>query len=169
MQVYSDANTAPVLRLLDAQAGEHILDVGCGSGELTAKIASLVGPTGSVVGTDVSEDMIRAAKAGMSSISTSGASLNLSYDIADGCSLSDWVQADRSRRAGQFDKVFSSAAMHWMIRAPERVVEGVWQALKPGGVFAAEMGGFMNVIGVRGHLHYVLKKYGVDPKTVDPW
>src|SRR3954466_3618131 len=51
---------APVLALLDPQRGERILDLGCGDGILTAKIAD-AGAT--VVGVDASEDMIAAAKA----------------------------------------------------------------------------------------------------------
>ena len=56
--VYSDANTAPVLTLLDAKPGEKILDVGCGSGTLTQKLVHLVG-SGQIWGTDSNHNMVR--------------------------------------------------------------------------------------------------------------
>jgi len=46
-----------------------------------------------------------------------------------------------------YDAVFSNAALHWCKRDPLGVVQGVRRALKPGGRFVAEMGGFMNCIG----------------------
>jgi len=49
-------------RVLDAQPGEHILDVGCGTGTSTIAIADAVGPDGSVVGCDISPTMIDAAR-----------------------------------------------------------------------------------------------------------
>lgn len=56
--VYSSEAIAPILQLLDAQTRERILDLGCGSGEVTAEIARLVGREGVVVGVDISEDMV---------------------------------------------------------------------------------------------------------------
>jgi ubiquinone/menaquinone biosynthesis C-methylase UbiE len=56
--VYSTAYTAPVLSLLDAKPGEKIIDLGCGTGELTEQISKIVGPEGTVVGLDSSESMV---------------------------------------------------------------------------------------------------------------
>ena len=58
--VYSAAFTAPVLELLNAQPGERILDVGCGSGEVTLLLQQIVEQKdgGMVVGTDLSESMV---------------------------------------------------------------------------------------------------------------
>jgi ubiquinone/menaquinone biosynthesis C-methylase UbiE len=56
--VYSAAYTAPVLSLLDAKPGERIIDLGCGTGELTEQISKIVGPEGTVVGLDSSESMV---------------------------------------------------------------------------------------------------------------
>ena len=47
----------------------------------------------------------------------------------------------------KFDAVFSNAALHWCKRSPRGVVESASRALKKGGRFVVEMGGFTNVVG----------------------
>ncbi len=56
--IYSPEATAPILQLLGAGPGDKVLDLGCGSGEVTVEIARLVGPGGFVAGVDSSEDMV---------------------------------------------------------------------------------------------------------------
>lgn len=68
-----------------------------------------------------------------------------------------------------FSKVFSNAALHWMKRDPALVLQNVYSYLQPGGRFAAELGGFMNCVGVRSHLHLALRKRIIDPAPLDPW
>jgi trans-aconitate methyltransferase len=110
---------ASVLELLAPQPGGRVLDLGCGTGHLTAQIAA----TGAeVVGIDKAASMIEQARA---------AYPNLRFEVADG---SDFSFPD------PFDAVFSNAAIHWM-REPARVVACIAQALKPGGRFVAEFGG----------------------------
>jgi len=90
-----------VLELLAPSAGERILDLGCGDGVLTKKIAT-AGAT--VVGVDAAPEMVAAARArGIDARVMPGQ--NLTFD-------------------GEFDAVFSNAALHWM-RPPERVLAGV--------------------------------------------
>lgn len=60
--VYSAKNTSAVLGLLEARPGERIVDLGCGSGELTLQLRELVGDTGHIHGIDSSEDMVRGIK-----------------------------------------------------------------------------------------------------------
>jgi trans-aconitate methyltransferase len=111
----------PVVALLSPQSGERILDLGCGDGALTVKLNEF-GCT--LVGVDSSAEMIGAAK-----------SLGLDARVADGQSL---------QFVNEFDAVFSNAALHWM-NNPERVIAGVWRALKPDGRFVGEFGGRGNV------------------------
>jgi hypothetical protein len=56
--VYSSKFTDPLMQLLDAKPGQRIVDLGCGSGELTGKLAKDVGDGGMVLGVDSSDDMV---------------------------------------------------------------------------------------------------------------
>ena len=51
------------LAAANAQPGEHVLDVGCGNGGTTAALAQAVGPRGHVLGADISETLVEAARA----------------------------------------------------------------------------------------------------------
>jgi trans-aconitate methyltransferase len=115
-----------VLDLLAPQPGEHILDVGCGTGQLTKQIADAVGPEGRVVGIDSSPAMIEAAKA--------------SYPELDFRVMSV-TEMPFSR---EFDAVFSNAVLHWVPRA-ELAVENIARSIKFDGRFVAEFGGHRNV------------------------
>jgi trans-aconitate methyltransferase len=132
----------PVVELLAPQAGEAILDLGCGDGALTEKIAAV----GAVVtGIDASHAMVLAARArGLTVVEGSGEALE--FDA-------------------EFDAVFSNAALHWMPRA-EAVIAGVRRALRPGGRFVAEMGGHGNIAAIRTALQAVLLPRGIDAEAV---
>jgi trans-aconitate methyltransferase len=125
-----------VLALLDPKPGERILDLGCGDGVLTEKIAAA---GSSVTGVDASAEMIAAAKA-----------RGLTAQVMDGQALIF---------NAEFDAVFSNAALHWMLN-PEPVVAGVYRALKPGGRFVAECGGFGNIAAIRTGIRAVLALHG---------
>ncbi len=56
------STVAAMLRLLEVEPGEHVLDVGSGSGWTAALLAALVGPTGSVVGVERVPDLTRGAR-----------------------------------------------------------------------------------------------------------
>ncbi|KAF8982686.1 hypothetical protein BGZ46_000804 [Entomortierella lignicola] len=142
---------APVLQLLDPQSHEHILDLGAGDGILTVDLEKRCK---SVVAIDSSADMIKAAQ----DLGCKDARVVDGHDLAD-----------NELANGQFDAVFSNAALHWMKKDPVRVIQGVNKCLKPGGRFVAELGGHMNVAEVRSGLHAALKKRGVDPEECDPW
>jgi trans-aconitate methyltransferase len=136
---------APVVELLDPQPGERILDLGCGDGVLTAKIAAI---GADVVAVDAAPDMVAAAKA-----------KGLDARVVPGQSLA----FDR-----EFDAVFSNAALHWMHPA-ETVIAGVERALKAGGRFVAEMGGHNNTAAIQTAFRAVLGKRGLEALTLSPW
>jgi trans-aconitate methyltransferase len=135
----------PLLELLAPQPGELIMDLGCGDGALTEKIAAR---GASVFGTDASIEQARAAK-----------DRGLLVAVVDGHHLC---------LKRKFDAVFSNAALHWM-KQPESVLQGVWQCLNASGRFVGEFGAKGNVQTIRSALHGALRQRGVDPITIDPW
>jgi trans-aconitate methyltransferase len=134
-----------VVGWLDLRPGERILDLGCGDGVLTEKLAAM-GAT--VTGVDSSPDFVEAAK-----------SRGLDVSLADGEALAF---------DAEFDAVFSNAALHWMTGA-EGVVDGVWRALKPGGRFVAEFGGHGNVAAIVTAMRAVAKARSGDVALAAPW
>ena len=127
---------AGVLEWLAPQPGERILDLGCGDGQLTAKIAAS-GAT--VVGVDASPAMVEGAR-----------NRGLDARIAN---------AEALPFDGEFDAVFSNAALHW-VRDQDAMFAGVRRALKPGGRFVAEMGGHGNVAAILVAFTAVLQRHG---------
>jgi len=136
---------APVVEMLDPQPGERILDLGCGDGVLTEKIGA-IGAT--VVAVDAAPDMVAAAKA-----------RGLDARVIPGQSLAF---------EGEFDAVFSNAALHWM-RPQEAVLDGVSRALKPRGRFVAEMGGHNNTAAILTAVRAVLARRGIEALSLSPW
>lgn len=114
--------------LLDPRAGEKILDLGCGSGQLTAKIAE---SGADVTGFDRSEEMIAEARRNFPS---------LKFEIGDAANF---------RVDAPFDAVFSNAALHW-VKDADGAAESVARALRSGGRFVLEMGGKGNNRAVLG-------------------
>ena len=116
-----------VIELLAPQAGERILDLGCGTGHLT----NLIAEAGArVVGLDMSTSMIAEARRRYP---------HIDFVISDGT---------RFVFAQPFDAVFSNAAIHWM-KDQGAVAECIRDSLKPGGRFVAEFGGKGNIQAIR--------------------
>jgi SAM-dependent methyltransferase len=70
-------------------------------------------------------------------------------------------------RFGQFDAVFSNAALHWMLD-PDAVACGIFKALRDGGRFVGEMGGEGNLATLRFALREELTGRGYKMPAQDP-
>lgn len=134
-----------VVDWLNPQAGERILDLGCGDGVLTADLAAR---GARVVGVDSSADFVQAAQA-----------RGLDVRLMDGEHLTF---------ENEFDAVFSNAALHWMTR-PSEVIAGISRAMKPGGRFVAEFGGHGNVGAIVTAMRAVGMRRGGDLALAMPW
>ncbi len=126
-----------VVSLLKPQPGERILDVGCGTGHLTAQIAAAGALT---FGIDASPAMIAQARQNFP---------KLQFQLVD---------AAEFQSEPVFDAVFSNAALHWMLE-PDRVAAAIVRVLKPGGRFVAEMGGKGNISAIDGAIHSGIMNY----------
>jgi SAM-dependent methyltransferase len=126
-----------VVEWLGAQPGERILDLGCGDGQLTQRLAA----TGAhLQGVDASPDMAAAAR-------------------ARGVAVDEAKAEALPYGDGIFDAVFSNAALHW-VRGQDAMLAEVHRVLRPSGRFVAEMGGHGNVAAILVALTAVLARYG---------
>jgi len=134
---------ADVIELLNPQAGERILDLGCGTGHLTNQIAER---GADVLGIDASADMIDEGRRLYPS---------LKLEIAD---AREFVSPQ------PFDAVFSNAVLHW-IKPPAKVIERIAACLKPGGRFVAEFGGKGNIQTIEQALDATMKQLSLPPRA----
>lgn len=126
-----------LIQLLDPRKGERILDLGCGTGQLTQKIAER---GADVLGLDASPEMIGQARQNFPS---------LQFLLKDAAAM-EFLE--------EFDAVFSNAALHWMLDAPA-VAKGMFRALRKGGRLVAELGGVGNIRQIEGAIETVLLRY----------
>jgi trans-aconitate methyltransferase len=135
---------ASLLELLEPKSGERILDVGCGTGQLTAEIARC---GAQVVGLDSSADMLANARKNFP---------GLTFVLGDAAAFNF---------PEPFDAVFSNAALHW-VKDAGGAVQSIARALRPGGRFIAEFGGQGNIASVQAALRSVL---GLIADQQSPW
>ena len=118
---------------LHLRGDEHILDIGCGDGKVTAELARRV-PRGFLIGIDSSREMVWFARE--------------KFPEADRTNLSFLhVDASAMQFQEQFDVVFSNAALHWVVNH-RPVLQGISRALKPSGRILLQMGGRGNAAGM---------------------
>lgn len=123
---------------LQPQAGENILDLGCGTGDLTKKIQD-AGAT--VIGIDSSPEMIATAQTKFP---------NINFQVRDARQL----PFEKS-----FDAIFSNAVLHW-IPEKEKAISSMYHSLKKGGRMVVEFGGKHNNQKMWAALRNTLQKYG---------
>ena len=123
-----------VLSLLDAAPGSFVVDLGCGNGALTQKLAAL---GYRVLGIDASSDMLEKARA---------LHPELRFEQGDATQLSLSTPADA---------IFSNAVFHWIDADKQpRLAAGIAGALVPGGQLVCEFGGY----GCAEHVHAALER-----------
>ena len=115
-----------VLGRLELAGDERVMDAGCGSGRVTAKLLERL-PDGNVLCVDASESMIEQARAALGD--------RASYMVAD---LSE-LEVDEP-----VDVVFSTATFHWVMDH-DKLFSGLHAAIRPGGRLHAQCGGQGNV------------------------
>lgn len=133
-----------VVRLLDPKAGEVILDVGCGTGDLAAQIAD---SGASATGIDLSEEMIKQAEEKYPEINFLVTSVT------------------EYSNPFHYDAIFSNATLHWVLEK-EKAVEKMFANLKKGGRLVLEMGGKGNVREIVDAIAAVLKKHGINAQKL---
>lgn len=136
-----------VVDLLDPQLGEHILDLGCGTGQLTQAIAER-GAT--VIGLDADPAMIAEAQKNFPA---------LTFAVAD---------ARTFALANPVDAIFSNAVFHW-IDDPTAVAVCMWAALRPGGRLVVEFGGKCNMATVLAAIAAARTTLGYGAAPDSPW
>ncbi len=134
-----------VFEMLSPLPGERILDLGCGDGRLTGRLAAA---GAHVVGVDASPEMVEAAR-----------KRGLDAHV---------MAAEALTFDAEFDAVFSNAALHWVLQ-PAKALAGIHRALKPRGRFVAEFGGAGNVALVCQALTTVMQRRGHCFQVLSPW
>ena len=144
--------------------GERILDIGCGTGDLTHQLftsATGYDETTLVIGVDADVNMIERAREKF-------ASSQVQFLLADVCELD---QNAILTSAPLFDLVFSNAALHWIPEAKmDQAVCNMARLLKPkSGRFVMEFGGHGNIQAIVTACADVLRmQYGVQ-HIPTPW
>jgi SAM-dependent methyltransferase len=134
-----------LLKFLNPQLGEKILDVGCGEGSLTKKIQA---HACDVVGIDSSYNMIECAKVN---------GINAQFlDIRV-------IQFEE-----KFDAVFSNATLHW-IKEYDVVIANIARALKKGGRFIADFGCSGNTRIIESAIIQSIQNAGYAGQFTNPW
>jgi len=126
--------TEPFLREAGLRPGSKCLDVGCGNGEITSRLLSLVGPAGEVFGVDFDQRIIEIARqnAAQAGVRVSFRALDVEKEELDG---------------GPYDFVYARFLLSHL-KTPEAAIQGMHAVLRPGGILAVED------VDFRGHFCY---------------
>lgn len=107
-----------LLALVKVRLNLKVVDLGCGTGELTRQLADTL-PNSNVTGLDSSAQMLEKA--------TGYADTNLRFE-----------QGDQAQLTGEWDLIFSNAALQWSENHAE-LIPNLYQRLTPGGQIAVQV------------------------------
>jgi ubiquinone/menaquinone biosynthesis C-methylase UbiE len=123
----NQSNSKMIVHMAKIKTGDKVLDVGCGSGNLTLTAKRYVGQSGSVNGIDASPEMIDVARK-----NARQTGINAIFDVAliEKLPFSDWT----------FDVVISRLVMHHLPDdLKQQALAEIFRVLKPGGtIFLAD-------------------------------
>lgn len=117
-----------LVRELNIKTGQHVLDLGCGTGRLAEYISKIVGNEGYIYGIDPAPYRIHVAKQKIKEPISS----NISLNVGSGEDLSGF--ADNS-----LDTVVINVVFHWIVDKNKTLAE-VYRVLKPGGLVGITTG-----------------------------
>jgi SAM-dependent methyltransferase len=123
-----DPAHALMLDMIDLRPGDRVLDVACGTGLVSFRVAEAVGAQGAVVGTDISERMVETVRR----IAAERAVGNIVFERADAEEL---PFAD-----GAFDAALCALGLMY-VPDPVRALSEMRRLLRPGGTAAAAVWG----------------------------
>jgi trans-aconitate 2-methyltransferase len=118
---FQDQRSAPfydLLKLVDIRPGLEVVDLGCGTGKLTRHLADTL-PDSDVLGLDSSPQMLERSKEFIRS--------GLRFEMGN-----------QSELAGQWDLIFSNAALQWS-EEHEKLIPYLFNRLRPGGQIAVQV------------------------------
>lgn len=132
-----------LIKLLEPKANERILDLGCGSGQLTSKINEFAKET---IGIDNSQEMIDEARSKFK---------NIEFQVGDAANF---------KFAKKFDSIFSNATLHW-VKNYKGAIKCMYDNLKLNGKIVLEFGGKGNVQTIVHQLRDSLRIRGYDEQS----
>jgi trans-aconitate 2-methyltransferase len=137
-------------RLEDIAQDATVLDVGCGTGRVTAALLALV-PRGRVLAIDASADMVALARTRLGDRAQVWCQDALDLDLDE-----------------PVDAIVSTAALHW-VPDHDRLWSRLARALRPGGVLEIQCGGEGNIDGVREVIEAVARDGVPELVGFSPW
>lgn len=127
-----------LLEFVPKNKNQRILDLGCGTGTLTAQLSNLAD---TIIGVDSSVNMIEKAKEQYTDIQ---------FMVCDALALPF---------EKQFDVVFSNAVFHW-IGDHNALLKQVYKVLKPNGLLVCEFGANGNVVTIENAFMNACQDFG---------